>query len=321
MAEETKPSDGLTPLAKAAERIRGSAQWLLGAFAAVGALLAAGLQIASIGDLDTDDGWRFWVAFAGIAIAVIGIVVAVAAAATVSTKSEVSLPWLVQNCNSEAAKMVQADSALRQGLSTPELRERLDATATAAGSTFEQIVQLGDPGNDPDKKQKAAELREAYTQQTAELDRLLRIRTNVLDVASFYRVKEAFDDAKARMVGGALAAALGITAFAWGANAPESTSLDGGDVLPKTPSEVTVILSDRGVETFGDAIRKNDDCDLSNLAAVAFAVNRRSYDVVTVATDDCNVFRMNVTRAAGQVIPRVKAASQETSEATTTEGG
>lgn len=321
MADEKKSSEAQTPLANAAERIRGSAQWLLGAFAAVGALLAAGLQIGSIGELDIDDGARFWIAFAGIAIAVIGIVVAVAAAASVSTRSDVSLHWLAANPNSQASKMVDADPALRQGLTVDALQDRLNQAAAAAGAQFERIVELGDPGDDTTKKEKSAELRATYTQQTAELDRFQRIRADVLDVASFYRVKEAFDNAKANMVGGALAAAVGITAFAWGANAPESKSLNGGDVLPKTPSEVTVILTDRGIENFGGSIRKNDSCDLSNLAAIAFTVNRGTYDVVTVATDNCNVYQMSVTATQGQVIPRVKDEAEDKAGATTTDAG
>lgn len=306
MADEKKTTETLTPLASAAERIRGSAQWLLGAFAAVGALLAAGLQIASIGELDTDNGARFWIAFGGIALAVIGIIFAVAAAATVSTKSEVSLHWLASNPDSEASKMVNADPALRQGLTLESLRDRLNETATATGAQFDAIVDLGDPGNDTAKQEKSAELRATYKQQTAELDRLQRVRADVLDVASFYRVKDAFDNAKVKMVAGALATAIGITAFAWGANAPEPTSLNGGEVLPKTPSEVTVILTDQGVTEFGHTLRKTDKCDLTNLSAIAFAVSHNTYDVVTTATNDCNIVRMRIKTCQGQVIPRVE---------------
>ena len=120
------------------------------------------------------------------------------------------------------------------------------------------------------------------------------------------------------MVVGALMAALGITAFAWGANAPESKSLNGGEVLPKSPSEVTVILTDKGIKEFGGNIRRNDKCDLSNLSAIAFAVNRGAYDVVTVATDNCNVHQMSVTAAQGQVIPRVAAKAETKADTTTT---
>jgi hypothetical protein len=318
---EKKSTEALTPLANAAERIRGSAQWLLGAFAAVGALLAAGLQIADIGSLNADDWARVVAALAGIAIAVFGVVAAVSAAASVSTRSDVSLHWLTEHPNSEASKIVEADSALRQGLTVAQLRARLDQTATAAGNLFEEIVELGDPGNDATKQAKSAELLASYKEVTAELDRFQRIRANVLDVASFYRVKEAFDKAKRWMIGGAIAAAVGITAFAWGANAPESESLNGGDVLPKTPSEVTVILNERGIKDFGAQIRKNDKCDLSNLAAIAFDVTYTVYDVVTVGTDNCNVHRMRVGTSRGDVIPRVEDEADEESGAATSGSG
>ena len=136
MADENKSDEAQTPLANAAERIRGSAQWILGAFAAVGALLAAGLQIASIGELEPSDGARFWIAFGGIAVAVIGIVIAVGAAASVSTQSDVSLHWLASDTQSEASKKVTADPALRQGLTVTSLQDKLNRTATEAGEQF-----------------------------------------------------------------------------------------------------------------------------------------------------------------------------------------
>lgn len=306
---EAASGEAKTPLATAAERIRGSAQWLLGAFAAVGAILAAGLQITSIGDLDTGDGIRFAVALAGVALAVLGIIIAVAAAASVATRSDVSLPILIQQPGSKAAEMVAADTALRQGLGLDVIQQRLTDAATSAGATYDAIVILGNPGSDATKQAQAAALRVEYDRQVAELNRMRRLRADILDVASFYRVKEAFGDGKQWMIGGAVAAAIGITAFAWGANAPEPKSLDGGTVLPKTPSEVTIILNAKGVQEFGPPLRKTEDCDLTKLSAIAFAVDHQTYDVVTVSTDDCNVVRMSVSADQGRVVPRVAAAA------------
>jgi hypothetical protein len=72
---------------------------------------------------------------------------------------------------------------------------------------------------------------------------------------------------------------------------------------------VTVILNDEGVREFGEQVRRNEDCDLTKLSAIAFAVQHQTYDVVTVATDDCNVVRMTVRADQGQVIPRVAVAA------------
>src|ERR1700719_2870994 len=81
----------------AANRIRDSAKWLLGAFAAVGALLAAGLQLADLGKLASDrSDHRLQWAVVGVGAAVLGIGIAIGAAASVITRSFVTLKWLTE---------------------------------------------------------------------------------------------------------------------------------------------------------------------------------------------------------------------------------
>ena len=81
----------------AANRIRDSAKWLLGAFAAVGALLAAGLQLADLGKLASNrSDYRLQWAVVGVAAAVLGIGIAIGASASVITRSFVTLKWLTE---------------------------------------------------------------------------------------------------------------------------------------------------------------------------------------------------------------------------------
>ena len=88
------------PLAAAAERIRDSAKWLLGSFAAVGAILVAGLQLTGVGELE--DGRLRW-ALGGLAVAVVGVVIAIGAAGAVVTKTFVTLKWLAQRPDGDPA--------------------------------------------------------------------------------------------------------------------------------------------------------------------------------------------------------------------------
>lgn len=300
----------MSPLAKAADRIRASAQALLTAFAGVGVALAAGLQLGDVGELSFDDDpLRMVVAFAGIALAVVAIALAIAAAAAVSTKSNVSLRWLIKNADSDAAKEIEADVALRQGISLTDLQTRLNSGLTAVAATYDAIVQLGDPADDATKKARAKALRTQYDQQMADIEHLRRVRTDVLDVASFFRTKQAYDDAKGKVVAGAVIAALGITAFAWGANGPSTPSIDPGEVLPKTPSEVTVVLNEKGKQELG--ARLGTKCDPSKVAAVAFVVEGEAYTVTTERTDNCNSVQFTVSPELGRVIPRVADSASE----------
>ncbi len=304
---ETQVGDEASSLAKAAERIRGSAQWLLGAFAAVGAVLAAGLQLADIGDLSFDDVWRLVAGIGGVAIAVIGIIIAIAAAASVSTKSYVTLQWLLQHPKSRAAQTVEGDEELIGRRSIAQLRSEVVDALRRAEDTYGEIVALGDPRGETTKEATARALNERYTQETARLQQARTTRAEVLDVASYHRVSEAYDRAKVWMSLGAILAALGMIAFAWGSNPPEDDSIEAGDVVPKLPSEVTVILTDEGQEMYGEALGEAEGCELANLGAIAFAVDRLTYDVVSEATDECNVVRMEITDELGTVVPRVEA--------------
>jgi hypothetical protein len=295
----------LSPLAKASDRIRASAQYLLGAFAAVGATLAAGLQLADIGEVSFDeDALRAGLTFVGLAGAVVGIAVAIAAAADVSTQSHVSLPWLIANRTSPARDAVDSDAALRQGLSIEQLKDQIDAAVAAAADTYRQIVVFGDPGIDPAKVAEEKRMRTRHTQNTAALSQLKQVRSDVLDVASYYRIRSAYESAKGKIVRGAVAAALGLAAFAWGANPPDAPDLDPGGVMPKTPSEVTVILTDAGNSKFRDQL--GSDCDTSRVSAIAFAVDHTTYDVVTEKTDQCASVELSITEKLGAVVPRIE---------------
>ncbi len=318
MAADTKEPAAQRPLEKAAERIRASAQSILTAFAAVGALLAAGLQLGSIGDLTVDDCARFSATIVGYLAGVVGVVWAIAAAATVATRSSVSLKWLTTHPNSLAATTVNNDPVLRRSKPLDRLDKELQDASAAANATWDEIIQLGDPGSDTTKKDKAQELAAQLAGETASLRKLEAIRADVLEVASFFRVKQAYDDARVGMAGGAILAAVGLALFAWGSNAPDATHLDAGEVLPKTPSEVTVILTDTGASNFADTI--GEDCDPTSVAAIAFAVDGDAYTVTSERTDDCNVATFTVDPEEGAVIPRADGANGDTTATTTAAG-
>jgi len=134
-----------SPLGKAADRIRESAKWLVASFAAVGALLIAGLQIADIGSL-TDE--RLAWAIVGIIVGVLGVVVAIAAASSVVTKSFVTLKGLAaQSDEKDPLKCINGDKVLLGGFeSVAEVR---DAYEEAASKRVEALKAYYETPDDP----------------------------------------------------------------------------------------------------------------------------------------------------------------------------
>ena len=77
VAAET-PTSPAGEIAAANQRLRETAKWILTSFAAAGAILVGGLQLSSIGKLtgETPDA-RVWAALAGIAVAALGVALAI----------------------------------------------------------------------------------------------------------------------------------------------------------------------------------------------------------------------------------------------------
>src|SRR5690242_2358425 len=76
--------------------MRSSAKWLLGAFAATGAVVFAGLQLTSLGDINTDvDPWRMPTAIVGFGLTIVGIAIAIGAIGAFLRRSSVTAKDLV----------------------------------------------------------------------------------------------------------------------------------------------------------------------------------------------------------------------------------
>src|SRR5919112_5649542 len=74
MADAQSAPDPSSQYRTAAESIRKAAQWLIGAFAAVGAAMLAGLQLIGLGELEGAD--LFWAIIAVVA-AITGVTIAI----------------------------------------------------------------------------------------------------------------------------------------------------------------------------------------------------------------------------------------------------
>jgi hypothetical protein len=272
-----------SPLGRAADRIRESAKWLLASFAAVGALLIAGLQISDLGSLD---GWRLVGAIAGIVVGVLGVVVAIGFASTVVTKSFVTLHGLAaQSADQEPRKSLDGDKVLLAGMDTVETLKTTYESAAEA-----RLMALKAHYDDPADTNKEAAYKRAANWALA----LDRVATNVLDRASFISVADQYKAARVGILAGAALSALGIALFAWSANPPDPTP--PAAVLEKTPTNAIVSIRKPNAK-FTRLLGRN--CDLSAVQAVALADVGANFQVASVPTSKCKGVVFVVTPAIG----------------------
>jgi hypothetical protein len=137
------------PLVAATDRLRESATWLLGAFAAVGAV-AGGLQLANIGKLGTDVPGRLGAAIVGRILTVAAIVVAVSAAARASARSRVNLAMIGTPDFASARSQVDGDQEALAGFGTvANLAVELLARRTAVLQKMPRTVRRSSTVADP----------------------------------------------------------------------------------------------------------------------------------------------------------------------------
>src|SRR4051812_24708517 len=99
--DDDKPKEAPpSPAFAAIDRARDLAKWLIVAFGAIGATLVAGSQLSDIGKTD---GWRLFAAFAGLALGLGGVALAVWSAVRVLTPDDLTLRQLAGNENKSPA--------------------------------------------------------------------------------------------------------------------------------------------------------------------------------------------------------------------------
>lgn len=301
-------------LVTATDKLRQSANWLLGAFAAVGAVFAAGLQLANIGSLGADTPGRLTVAALGLSATVIAIIVAVSAAGSVSARSRVNLALLGTGDLAAIQQEIDNDHEALAGFTDiADLRQEVVARRGAVlqkdrayRSAYTELAAALATA-DQSRKDKADQvLQQADVElelAKRDLDFAEATKQQVLELATFLRVKSLYDKAKNRIAVAAAAAAVGIALFAWGANPPAAeTTVLPTEVLPETPSEVTIRLTDpdEGIQR-----QLGPECNASeNLDAIALDVEGETYQVAIVQTATCDTAWITVGPEQGEVFRR-----------------
>jgi hypothetical protein len=329
MAEGAEASGGDVPAeptsgyVEATEQIRSAAKWLLGSFAAVGAVFAAGLQLADAGGVDAAVPSRLVATLLGLLLTVTGIIVAVWAVSDVLLRRNVTLADVISSADYATEKGAVDKELYSPFESLEDLRAQIEVLGQDQKSQWEQCLDsdravrtidrnaLEGDADDPEVKRARESAR--LSLDRAQIDRATyestreqakhagKVRMRVLEVVGFMRVRRAFQDSRALIAGATAAVAAGLIAFAWGANAPADSAVAGGEVLPRTPSRVTVLLTHP--ERFRAQLGAGCKTD-TGLPAMAMTVRGETYQVATEKTQTCQSAWLTIKPQDGTVSPR-----------------
>lgn len=260
--QESLPDPG--GVQAAIDRYRDIAKYVIGIFAAIGALLVAGTQLSSIGKLSyEDDAGRLAAAVIALAFAIGAVVRILHEAIKILRPVEISLAD------------VAADDKLRKDV---EARPSLLGGADSVEDLQDQLAS--DLLEDDERKG------------------WLAVADEVMARGAYKKAQICFDAAWKPMLGAALVGAAAIAVFAWAANPPESETAD--PVMRPDPVELTFTLTDDGRQTLSGEL--GEECVKGEIAALSIGGKEGAPRVVTLPTEDCETAQFTLDPELGTPI-------------------
>lgn len=256
-APSTSSSDGLQ---EGIARLRDLAKYLIAAFAAVGGILVAGSQLASLGKLSLDDDRdRFLAAIGGLGLALVMVGIVLVLAVRVLRPVEVDVEKLLD------ARPGPKDDPLPAGASS--LRALVEASR--------------DEENDEADRQAYA----ALVQQA-------------IDLKAYRVVQSRFTAALVGLLAAALLGAIGITVFAYAANPPDEKKAGAAEPpVPPRPTAVGVRLTSEGRTALGPKI--GERCARGTISALAIGGTAAEPVVVVLPRRRCAALQITLSQNLG----------------------
>jgi hypothetical protein len=286
-AADPKPDPG-GPVSGIA-RYRQLATWVITVFAAVGALLVAGSQLTTLGELDLGDGdeaIRLIAAVLALAVALFAAFRVIGEALEVLSPVDMSLNDLV--VDPIVLELNEDPAALPFGADT------------VLGVRDEFNAAMSHPGNTPQEK-------EEWRAQVSDL----------LDRAAYMKVRAAFTSSWRKMGIWAAVAAAAILVFAYAANPEQEEEEDSPSAAaPPTPTAVSVTLSTPGVNALTNTL--GEDCVNTTFEAISIGGTEESPLLITVPSETCKLARFTLPSGHGQAISQTTAPVSDSEAATTT---
>jgi hypothetical protein len=234
----------------AIDRYRDLAKYLITIFAGVGALLIAGTQLASIGDLSfEDEPERVIAVIAGLILAVAAITAVVGLALKVLRPVEMTFDEVIADTKLRA-RIDGRTSLLGGAGSLEEIRANLETSA---------LIE---------------EDRESW----------YAVAEAVVAHAAYLRARDTFEGTWWPLLGAGIVGAIGITAFTWGANPPADST--NSPVVEPAPVEVEISLTTAGREALADTLG-GKGCTSGPIAALTIGGTATEPKVVTLPEASC----------------------------------
>ncbi len=288
------------PLTAGVDRIRDVAKWLIGAFAAVAAIMVAGSQLSSIGTLEV--GWRLLVAVIGGVAALSGAAWAIWLLTDVLLPEETTVANVLAeatDCKSPLARTIAANPHLLLGYPDVAALDTAYKNARAEQARAQDLVNAS-----PNDQAALQQVDQAAGKAERLFARLRQLTTR----AAFYRQQQEFKDSRTQLYLAALLAAIGLGTFAWAANPPEDKKEDTAAPAPAVaaPATVQIILNAEGKQTLtpllGDACASQ--ATGTGVKALAIAATATTVDLVIIPGGLCErPARFTLTLAQGIAIP------------------
>jgi hypothetical protein len=279
--------------ADAVGRLRTTAQWLIGAFGAVGTALIAGIQLKSLGGVH---GTALTETIFSIAVGLIGVAAAIWATSNVLIPIAASPGALLGGREfRKVREQVQQDATLLRDLADT-LPELVAARTTSLEQSRAAYAAMVAAPNDQ-------ALRDAYAVAEDRRKRIGRTIDDLVDLGIFLRLREVFVAARAWMVVGALLAAAGAIGFVHFSNAPPKKAAAGAappGPAVTSPAVVTLHLTAEGARLLRQALGQG--CPIATVRAAIVGGSAAAPEIVTLPRRGCRARRLTLTPGLGTTI-------------------
>ncbi len=299
------------PYLPATTALRDVAKWLIGALAAVAAVMLAGTQLSSLGALSAQHPGRLVTAVVAAAVVVAAISGAIYLLTTVLPMDFSGMHGLVEASREQPMRAVlAADSGycggrtsvshLLDDYETARKAERL-AYRTRAALAREE-AEHPDPTKDLSAQLTCATKREALA--TAEVNELKKNVTLLIQMKGYLAVQRRFERARTGVIWLALVAAVGIIAFAWAAKPADATG--PSPALNPSPVSARLVLTQAGVSELGAVIgpRCAAAAGTDGVPVVVLDADAAGAELVVLGQGVCTtVTRVTVEKRLGRPVP------------------
>lgn len=278
-------------LVDGAARIRETAKWFAVSLAGIAAILVAGSQFSNIGSLEVFSV-RMVVAVVGALLAAVAAVLVLQSTSSAMATPAVSLDDLAKTTPPSGTKTVREDPTLLQGHESVAalLKDYKNSLIAREKALKDHYAKPGD---------KNLETLALYAD--ARSQHMNGISQELLGVASYMTVVDAWRRARIKLVIAGILGGVGISLFAWASNPPEAAVASSASASVLTsPQDATVNLSQAGIDALSEALGEGCLTE-GTLDARLLGGTDAGADVLVEPSETCNEVRFLLTPEWGSV--------------------